>query len=53
MGATIADLREVIALAETGALRIEVERFAFDQTAAAYAKFATGDLASRAVVTMD
>ncbi len=53
MGATIADLREVVALAETGALRIEVERFPFDQTAAAYAKFATGDLVSRAVVTMD
>ena len=52
MGATIADLREVIALAEQGALRIEVETFAFDETATAYEQFAHGDLRSRAVVTI-
>ena len=52
MGATIADLREVIALAEQDALRIEVETFPFEQTAQAYEKFATGELRSRAVVTL-
>jgi propanol-preferring alcohol dehydrogenase len=52
MGATIADLREVIALAEQGALRIEVERFPFEQTAEAYERFHAGQLRSRAVVTL-
>jgi D-arabinose 1-dehydrogenase-like Zn-dependent alcohol dehydrogenase len=52
MGATIADLREVIALAEQDALRIEVETFPFEQTPQAYEKFATGELRSRAVVTL-
>jgi propanol-preferring alcohol dehydrogenase len=52
MGATIADLREVIALAEQGDVRIEVETFPFEQTADAYARFATGELRSRAVVTL-
>jgi alcohol dehydrogenase, propanol-preferring len=52
MGATIADLREVIALAEQGALRIEVETFPFEQTAEAYERFHAGQLRSRAVVTL-
>jgi alcohol dehydrogenase, propanol-preferring len=52
MGATIADLREVVALAEQGALRIEVETFPFERTAEAYERFARGELRSRAVVTL-
>jgi propanol-preferring alcohol dehydrogenase len=52
MGATIADLREVIALAEQGDVRIEVETFPFEQTADAYERFATSELRSRAVVTI-
>jgi propanol-preferring alcohol dehydrogenase len=49
-GATIADLHEVVALAETGAVRIEVEQFAFADTAEAYRRFREGSLSSRAVV---
>lgn len=52
MGATIADLREVVALAEQGSLRIEIETFPFARTAEAYSRFATGELRSRAVVTI-
>jgi propanol-preferring alcohol dehydrogenase len=52
MAASIAELREVIALAEQGDLRIEVETFPFEQTAEAYDRFATGELRSRAVVTL-
>jgi propanol-preferring alcohol dehydrogenase len=52
MAASIAELREVIALAEQGDLRIEVETFPFEQTAEAYDRLATGELRSRAVVTL-
>jgi propanol-preferring alcohol dehydrogenase len=51
MAASIADLHEVIALAEAGELRIEVELFAFDDTPVAYDRFRNSDLKSRAVVT--
>lgn len=49
-GATIRDLEEVIAIAQTGALRIETENFAFDQAAEAYRAFHAGELKGRAVV---
>jgi propanol-preferring alcohol dehydrogenase len=51
MAASIADLHEVIALAETGDLRIEVELFAFEDAPLAYDRFRNNDLKSRAVVT--
>lgn len=49
-GATIAELREVVALAETGEVTIEVEQFAFDEVEEAYARLRAGTLAGRAVV---
>jgi len=52
MGATVADLREVVALAEQGRLRIDIERFPFADTAAAYDAFRSGTLEARAVVTL-
>lgn len=51
MAASIADLHEVIALAEAGELRVEVELFAFEDAPLAYERFRQGDLRSRAVVT--
>ena len=51
MAATIADLHEVIALAETGDVRVEVELFDFDDAPIAYERFRQNDLRSRAVVT--
>ena len=51
MAATIADLHEVIAIAEAGELRVDVELFPFEQAAEAYERFHRGDLRSRAVVT--
>ncbi len=51
MAASIADLHEVIALAEAGELRIEVELFDFEDTPLAYDRFRQNDLRSRAVVT--
>ena len=51
MAASIADLHEVIALAEAGELRIEVELFEFERAPDAYERFRRGDLRSRAVVT--
>ena len=50
-GGTIADLRDVIALAEAGEIRVDVELFPFAETAETYAKFARGELRTRAVVT--
>ena len=44
MAASIADLHEVIALAESGDLRVEVELFDFDARADAYDRFRRGDL---------
>jgi propanol-preferring alcohol dehydrogenase len=49
-GATLAELHEVVALAETGHVRIEVEQFAFDDVAAAYSALRAGTLNGRAVV---
>jgi alcohol dehydrogenase, propanol-preferring len=51
MAGTIADLQEVIAIAETGALRVEVELFPFEEAPEAYERLRRGDLKSRAVVT--
>jgi propanol-preferring alcohol dehydrogenase len=51
MAASIADLHEVIALAEAGELRIEVELFDFEDAPLAYDRFRQNDLRSRAVVT--
>lgn len=48
--ATIADLHEVVALAETGAVRVEVEQFGFADAPEAYRRFRVGELTSRAVV---
>ena len=49
-GASIRDLQEVVAIAETGRLRIETEEFSFDQAAEAYRAFHAGELKGRAVV---
>ena len=46
-GGTIADLRDVIALAEAGEIRVDVELFPFAETAETYAKFAVGELRTR------
>jgi propanol-preferring alcohol dehydrogenase len=51
MAASIADLHEVIALAEAGELRVEVELFDFERAPDAYERFRRGELRSRAVVT--
>jgi propanol-preferring alcohol dehydrogenase len=51
MAASISDLHEVIALAEAGELRVEVELFDFEHAPDAYERFRQGDLKSRAVVT--
>jgi propanol-preferring alcohol dehydrogenase len=49
-GATIAELHEVIALARTGTVQIEVEQFAFDDVPTAYERLKAGTLDGRAVV---
>jgi propanol-preferring alcohol dehydrogenase len=49
-GATIAELHEVIALAKSGEVVVEVEQFAFDDTPAAYERLKAGTLNGRAVV---
>jgi alcohol dehydrogenase, propanol-preferring len=49
-GAPIAELTEVIALAQTGEVIIETEQFGFDDTAEAYRRLTEGTLAGRAVV---
>jgi alcohol dehydrogenase, propanol-preferring len=49
-GATIAELHEVIALARTADVRVEVEQFAFDETPGAYDRLRAGTLDGRAVV---
>jgi propanol-preferring alcohol dehydrogenase len=50
MGATLADLHEVVALAGSGALRMDVEVFPFERAPEAYERFASGELQARAVV---
>jgi propanol-preferring alcohol dehydrogenase len=49
-GATIAELREVVGLAQTGAVTVEVEQFAFDEAPRAYDRLRAGTLNGRAVV---
>ncbi|MBK7950747.1 MAG: alcohol dehydrogenase catalytic domain-containing protein [Deltaproteobacteria bacterium] len=49
-GGTTADLHDVIALANAGRLRIDIERFAFERTAEGYARVEAGTVAGRAVV---
>ena len=53
MGATLADLHEVVTLARAGALRMEVEVFPFERAPEAYERFAAGELRARAVVAVD
>lgn len=50
-GPTIADTREVIALAEAGLVRNEVEIFPFSRVEKAYEKLDRGALRGRAIVT--
>lgn len=49
-GATIAELADVIALAQSGDVTIEIEKFGFDHTPAAYERLKAGTLDGRAVV---
>ena len=49
-GATIAELHEVVALAQTGDVTVEVEQFGFDETPNAYERLRAGNLNGRAVV---
>jgi propanol-preferring alcohol dehydrogenase len=52
MGATLNDLHEVVALARSGALRMDVEVFPFERAPEAYERFASGELRARAVVAI-
>lgn len=49
-GGTLADLREVVTLAEQGRLRGFEELFSFDETPTAYERLRAGDLRGRAIV---
>ncbi|WP_329519974.1 NAD(P)-dependent alcohol dehydrogenase [Spirillospora sp. NBC_01491] len=49
-GSTIADVQEVVALAERGVVRNEVELFPLDRVQDAYARLDKGELRGRAVV---
>ena len=53
LGSTRRDLREVCQLAGDGKLRIEIERFSFDQIPEAYDRLRKGQLRGRAVIVMD
>jgi propanol-preferring alcohol dehydrogenase len=53
LGSTRSDLAEVCALAAQGRLIHEIERFAFEDVALAYARLREGSLTGRAVVTFD
>jgi propanol-preferring alcohol dehydrogenase len=50
-GGTHPELHEVVALAEQGLARRQIETFTFDRIPEAYARLRAGDLAGRAVVT--
>ena len=50
IGSTLADQRAVVALAESGLIRNDTERFAFDQVRLACEKLERGELVGRAVV---
>jgi len=52
MGATLSDLHEVVALARSGVLRMDVEVFPFDRAVEAYERFGAGELRARAVVSV-
>ncbi|MBW2424866.1 MAG: alcohol dehydrogenase catalytic domain-containing protein [Deltaproteobacteria bacterium] len=52
LGGTTADLHEVVAMAQAGQLRIDIERFSFDRTAFAYAQVEAGVVDGRAVVML-
>ena len=49
-GSTIAELHEVIALAKSGEVVVEVEQFSFDEVVEAYDRLKAGTLNGRAVV---
>jgi propanol-preferring alcohol dehydrogenase len=51
-GARIAELHEVIEIARSGKVTIEVEQFAFDDVVDAYDRLRAGTLNGRAVVTL-
>ena len=51
-GATIAELHQVVALAQQHELRHDVEQFTFDDTPAAYEQLRAGTLNGRAVVVL-
>lgn len=53
MGSTRADLSAVCYLAAEGKLRIDLERFRFDDVQTAYDRLRKGQLSGRAVVTFD
>ena len=53
LGGSHPDLHEVVALAEQGLVRSEVETFTFDQTEVAYEHMRTGDVRGRVVVCPD
>ena len=50
---TIADTLEVVALAESGRLRVDVDLFALEDVAEAYERMEAGELRGRAVVVPD
>ena len=52
MGATLADLHQVVTLARSGALRMDVEVFPFERAPEAYEQFGAGELRARAVVAV-
>jgi propanol-preferring alcohol dehydrogenase len=52
-GSDIADARDVIALAEQGRLRVDVDRYPLERVAEAYGDMDEGRLRGRAVVTPD
>jgi propanol-preferring alcohol dehydrogenase len=52
-GSTIADLTQVVALAEAGKLRNDTERFSFSEVPRAYQKLEAGALLGRAVIAPD
>lgn len=52
-GSTIADVRDVIGLAESGAIRNDVQKYTFDRVTEAYRDLEAGALRGRAVVVFD
>ena len=52
-GATVAELADVVALAQSGDVIIETEQFGFTDTPSAYERLRAGTLNGRAVVIPD